>query len=230
MRGFLLCRRRASGGPLPDFELEAAAGGIVAGIDEAGRGPWAGPVVAAAVVIDPARLPGWLAGGIDDSKVLTPRRRLEMFNGLVDCVRIGIGAASAREIDRINILAATFMAMRRAVAHLGVTPDLALVDGPLAPPLPCPARAIVQGDALSLSIAAASIVAKVTRDRIMAGLSARYPVYGWERNVGYGTEQHHEALKRAGVTPHHRRTYQPIIKILSRRLPPSADIGSAERC
>jgi ribonuclease HII len=213
---------------LPDLAFEREAGGVVAGIDEAGRGPWAGPVVAAAVVIDAGCLPDWLAEGIDDSKALTPRRRSELFAGLVERVRFGVGAASAREIERINVLAATFVAMRRAVVRLGIVPDLALVDGSLVPPLPCPARAIVQGDALSLSIAAASIIAKVTRDRIMAGLSPRYPVYGWERNAGYGTDEHREALVRVGITPHHRRTWAPIIKILSPDTAVSADIGSAE--
>ncbi len=200
----------------PDLSLEREAGGLVAGIDEAGRGPWAGPVVAAAVILDPARLGDDLAHGLDDSKKLRPARRAELFEALAGRARIGIGAASAAEIDDINVLAATFRAMARAVAALGVVPDLALVDGNRLPELVCPARAVVGGDGKSLSIAAASIVAKVTRDRIMAALGPRYPGFGWERNAGYGTAQHQGALEALGVTPHHRRSYAPVHKILSR--------------
>ncbi len=194
--------------------LEREAGGLVAGIDEAGRGPWAGPVVAAAVIIDLDLMPRHLAGQIDDSKVLRPAKRVELAAALIPCARIGIGAASVDEIDRINILQATFLAMTRALAALGVLPDTALVDGNRLPDLPCAARAIVKGDSKSLSIAAASIVAKVTRDRIMAMLSSRYPGFGWERNAGYGTAQHRAGLAQFGVTPHHRRSYAPIRKIL----------------
>ncbi len=139
----------------PDLSLEREAGGLVAGIDEAGRGPWAGPVVAAAVILDPARLGDDLAHGLDDSKKLRPARRAELFEALAGRARIGIGAASAAEIDDINVLAATFRAMARAVAALGVVPDLALVDGNRLPELVCPARAVVGGDGKSLSIAAA---------------------------------------------------------------------------
>jgi ribonuclease HII len=210
---------------LPDLALEREAGGTVAGVDEVGRGPWAGPVVAAAVIIDAARLPGWLADGIDDSKVLMPRRRRELFAGLVAHVDFGIGAASVREIERSNIVRATFAAMDRAVRRLATVPDIALVDGPLAPPLRCPVRPIVRGDSLSLSIAAASIIAKVTRDRLMESLGWRYPAYGWERNAGYGTADHVAALSRAGITAHHRRTWAPIVKILSRGAVETEDIG-----
>jgi len=201
---------------IPDLKFEREAGGLVAGIDEAGRGPWAGPVVAAAVILDAATLPDVLAAAIDDSKKLRPAHRVELCQALTGCARIGIGAASAPEIDSRNILQATFLAMRRAVEALDITPDTALVDGNRTPELPCPARAIVKGDARSLSIAAASIVAKVTRDRIMTALAARYPGYGWERNAGYGTAEHRDALDGLGVTPHHRKSYAPIIKILSR--------------
>ncbi|MCH6577118.1 MAG: ribonuclease HII [Proteobacteria bacterium] len=200
---------------MPDFNLERAAGGCVAGIDEAGRGPLAGPVIAAAVILDPETLPGMLRDGIDDSKVLTKSRREELFAALRRYAHIGIGGASAAEIDRINILAATLRAMGRAVDALGIVPDLALIDGNRTPELACPAKAVVRGDQASLSIAAASIVAKVTRDHIMAALARRHPGFGWERNAGYGTAEHKQALTRLGVTPHHRKTFAPINKILS---------------
>jgi len=200
---------------MPDLRLETEAGGIVAGIDEVGRGPWAGPVVAAAVILDAAALPRGLADAIDDSKRLSARRREDIADRLPACARIGIGAAATAEITSLNILGATFLAMRRAVDALGAPPDLALVDGNRLPSLPCPARTVVKGDGVSLSIAAASIVAKVTRDRLMARLAARYPGFGWERNAGYGTAEHQAALRRLGVTPHHRKSFAPIVKILS---------------
>ncbi len=200
---------------MPDFDLERAAGGCVAGNDEAGRGPQAGPVIAAAVILDAETLPGMLRDGIDDSKALTKSRREELFAALRRYAHIGIGAASVAEIDRINILAATLRAMGRAVDALGIVPDLALIDGNRTPELACPAKAVVRGDQASLSIAAASIVAKVTRDHIMAALAMRHPGFGWERNAGYGTAEHKQALTRLGVTPHHRKTFAPINKILS---------------
>ncbi len=200
---------------MPDFELERAAGGVVCGVDEAGRGPWAGPVVAAAVVLDAARLPGDLQNAIDDSKKLTRVKRETLFNRLQSCARIGVGRAEIEEIDSVNILQATMRAMARAVAGLGVRLDRALIDGNRPPSLPCPVQCVVGGDGKSLSIAAASIIAKVTRDRIMAGLAARYPGYGWERNAGYGTAEHRAALVRLGVTPEHRRSFKPIRKMLS---------------
>jgi ribonuclease HII len=199
---------------VPDFSLEREAGGLVAGIDEAGRGPWAGPVVAAAVVLDRETLPQSLCLALDDSKKLSPGRREALFDALRRCARAGVGHAEVGEIDSVNILAATMLAMRRAVENLGVEPDLALVDGNRAPELRCPARCVVGGDGLSLSIAAASIVAKVTRDRIMADLARRFPGYGWERNAGYGTAEHRKALERLGVTPQHRRSFKPVINIL----------------
>jgi ribonuclease HII len=204
---------------MPDLRLEqeAWAGGarVVAGIDEAGRGPWAGPVVAAAVVLDLATLPGDLLTGLDDSKKLTALKRAALFARLAGCARIGVGRAEVAEIDRLNILAATLLAMQRAVAALPLTPCLALVDGNRAPELPCPVTCVIGGDGRSLSIAAASIVAKVTRDRLMGELAALYPGYGWETNVGYGTPDHRRALLRLGVTPHHRRSFAPINKMLS---------------
>lgn len=204
---------------MPDLSIERSCGGIVAGVDEVGRGPWAGPVVAAAVILPPG-VPEDLAQGLDDSKKLSAARRETLFAALLnhDGIDIGIGAASVAEIERHNILAATYIAMYRALAALGRLPDVALIDGNRLPPdLPCPGRTVVRGDGISLSIAAASIVAKVTRDRIMTALAARYPAYRWERNAGYGTRQHQDGLAAAGVSCHHRRTYAPIAKMLSPR-------------
>jgi ribonuclease HII len=208
---------------MPDLSLERACGGIVAGVDEVGRGPWAGPVVAAAVVLPtnlPGGLPGDLADGLDDSKKLSATRREDLFAELRRCTGadIGIGAASVTEIEQYNILAATYIAMRRALGALNRVPDTALIDGNRLPPdLPCAGRTVIKGDGISLSIAAASIVAKVTRDRIMTSLAARYPDYCWERNSGYGTAQHQDGLASAGVTCHHRRTYAPITRMLGAR-------------
>ena len=203
----------------PDFSLEQASPGPVAGIDEVGRGPWAGPVVAAAVVFSCRdSLPPILRHGLNDSKTLSPARREVLFAELPACTVIGLGAASVAEIDCFNILQATLRAMARAITQLErqmeTGPSLALVDGTHAPPLSCPVRTVIRGDSKSLSIAAASIVAKVTRDRLMVELSHRYPGFGWERNAGYGTAEHKEGLARLGITPHHRRSFKPI-KILS---------------
>ncbi len=200
---------------MPDLSIERRFRSPVAGVDEAGRGPWAGPVVAAAVVLPPD-LPGRLADGIDDSKRLAVRRREELFALLADCADVAIGAASVAEIERRNILGATHLAMRRAVARLARPPAMALVDGNSVPSgLSCPGRAVVRGDGLSLSIAAASVAAKVTRDGIMARLSLRYPAFGWDRNAGYGTRAHREALEAAGVTGHHRRGFAPVAKLVA---------------
>lgn len=188
---------------------------MVAGVDEAGRGPWAGPVVAAAAILDPARLPRRLARKIDDSKKLTPAQRIEILDEMRPHARIAVAAASVEEIERLNILQASLLAMERAVAALDVVPDLALVDGNRLPALPCQARAVIDGDALCLSIAAASIAAKVFRDALMARLALRYPGFGWERNAGYGTEEHFAAIRVLGITRHHRRTWAPIANLLS---------------
>jgi ribonuclease HII len=197
---------------MPDFAIEMSCEGLVCGIDEAGRGPLAGPVVAAAVVLDRRRLPRALRHGLDDSKKLSPEERAEFATLLERCegAAIGIGAASVIEIDRRNILRATLAAMGRAVAALPQPPAMALVDGNVPPPLPCPVRTVIGGDGLSLSIAAASVIAKVTRDRLMRRLALRYGGYGWETNVGYGTPEHQEALKLLGLTPHHRRSFAPV--------------------
>jgi ribonuclease HII len=194
----------------PTFDIEQQFEGVVAGIDEAGRGPWAGPVVAAAVILNPHCTPS----GLRDSKTLSETRRKELAAALWKAARIGVGVASVEEIDRINILQATLLAMSRAAANLPVAPDACIVDGVMKPRLPCPAYTVVKGDAKSLSIAAASIVAKETRDRMMRELSREFPQYAWERNKGYGVEAHREALSRFGVTPHHRRSFAPIHNML----------------
>jgi ribonuclease HII len=199
---------------MPDFRFEEEAEGLVAGIDEAGRGPWAGPVVAAAIILDRDRLPAAFARRLDDSKKLKAVERESLFAALPAFARIGIGEASAAEIDRLNILQAALLAMARAMAALPVIPDLALIDGNRPPPLPCPVRCVIGGDGQSLSIAAASIVAKVSRDRIMTALSRRHPGYGWERNAGYGTPEHRQALLRLGITPQHRRSFRPVSNML----------------
>jgi ribonuclease HII len=199
---------------MPDFSLEQAAGCRVAGLDEAGVGPLAGPVLAAAVVF-PRGVPAPLAALLDDSKRLTAAAREQAFaalraaaaRGEADCA---IAAASAAEIGRLNILRATHLAMARAVARLPRPPALALVDGNQPPPLPCEVRCVVGGDALSLSIAAASILAKVVRDRAMARLGARWPAYGFADHAGYPTPRHRQALLSHGACPHHRRGFRPV--------------------
>jgi ribonuclease HII len=200
----------------PDYSIEAAQGApgiLIAGVDEVGRGPFAGPVVAAAVILtlDTAHWP--LGSRLDDSKRLSRRQRDEIAALLraSDGVWFALGAASVVEIDRLNILQASFLAMRRAVARLPVRPDRLLIDGNKIPPgLPCPAMAVIGGDAKSLSIAAASVLAKVTRDRAMTALARRYPAYGWDHNSGYGTKLHQQGLVSHGVSPHHRRSFAPI--------------------
>lgn len=195
----------------PTFELEsvelALGGGPIVGIDEAGRGPWAGPVVAAAVVLDPNRIPA----GIADSKQLDADHREVLFHRIKElALDYGVAIADAERIDRDNILNATLWAMAKAVNSLVVEPRLALVDGNKLPRLSIPARAIVKGDAKCLSIAAASILAKVTRDRIMIELARSCPGYGFERHKGYGTPEHKDAIARLGVTPYHRRSFKPV--------------------
>ncbi|MGE0421128.1 MAG: ribonuclease HII [Reyranellaceae bacterium] len=202
---------------MPSFRLESQYDGLVVGIDEAGRGPLAGPVVAAAVIIDRTRIKRRLLSMLDDSKQLTPEERERAYAALreSDAVAIGVGAASARMIDRINVLQANFQAMVRAVRALDAAPAFALVDGDRLPKhLPCPGLAVVKGDSKVYSIAAASIVAKVTRDRIMALLGQRYPEYCWHQNAGYGTGIHLEAIARLGATPHHRMSFSPLNRLL----------------
>ena len=195
---------------MPDFTLERSIAGPVAGVDEVGRGPLAGPVHAAAVILDPARLPP----GLNDSKKMSETRREKAFDAIMaSAIAVGIGVASVEEIERINILAATMLAMRRAVERLTIRPVHALVDGNKVPALACPAEAIVKGDSKVLSIAAASIIAKVTRDRFMSDLDAACPGYGWARNKGYGTADHMEALARLGPSAHHRQSFAPIAQL-----------------
>jgi ribonuclease HII len=199
----------------PDFSFEDAARQAghspVCGIDEAGRGPWAGPVVAAAVILDPEAIPP----GINDSKALSEAEREALYGSIMAQARVGIGIADHQRIDRDNILAATMWAMREAQAQLGEV-SLALIDGDRAPKLRCEAWTIVGGDGRSLSIAAASIVAKVTRDRIMAGFDLVHPGYGFARHKGYGTPLHRQALERLGPCPIHRRSFKPVAALLAR--------------
>jgi len=181
-------------------------GAPIAGIDEAGRGPWAGPVVAAAVILDTAQLPE----GLNDSKKLSEARREALYAQITGTAHVGVGIADVARIDRDNILQATLWAMWQACKALPRTPSAALIDGNRCPALDCPAEALVKGDALSLSVAAASIIAKVTRDRIMAELAKAHPGYAWERNKGYGTRDHSDGLNQLGVTIHHRRSFKPV--------------------
>lgn len=199
---------------MPDFSVESSLGGLVAGIDEAGRGPWAGPVVAAAVILEPSRLPAELIAGLDDSKKLGRPVREMLYGHIKASAAHGVGQASVAEIDEMNILRATMLAMRRAFENLPEPPQFAIVDGNRDPGLGVPTRCLVGGDASSLSIAAASILAKVTRDWIMQDLALRFPGYGWEKNAGYGTKLHQQGLAEHGVTPHHRRSYAPIAKLI----------------
>ena len=203
---------------MPDFSLETKYfdRGLrsISGVDEAGRGSWAGPVVAAAVVFEKKEWPNIVNIGLDDSKKLSPKRRRDFFDIIQDNADVGVGLASVVEIDQINILQATFLAMDRALGNLQVTPDYTLIDGDKVPPVRYRAEAIVKGDSRSISIAAASIVAKVTRDELMIELGLNFSNYAWERNMGYGTKKHKEGLERFGVTEHHRKSYKPIINIL----------------
>lgn len=199
---------------MPDFSRERDLGGRIAGVDEAGRGPLAGPVVAAAVLFPDAGPDPDLAALIDDSKKMSARRREAAIDHIQASVQWAVGIATVDEIDTQNILQATFTAMRRAVYALAPPPDAVLVDGNRAPLMDIPAYPVVKGDALSLSIAAASIIAKVTRDRIMVQLASKFPAYGWERNAGYGVKAHIEALNRYGPTPHHRRSFAPVRNLL----------------
>lgn len=199
----------------PDFALEAqlaaAGAGCIAGVDEVGRGPLAGPVTAAAVVLDPARIPQGLA----DSKALSPARRAVLAKAIRHSASWAVAHADIAEIAALNILQASHLAMRRALAALSPAPDAALIDGNRLPhDLPCAAQTVVRGDARCLSIAAASILAKVARDALMADLARECPGYGWEQNAGYPTKAHLDALRRLGVSPYHRREFSPIRKML----------------
>lgn len=202
-------------GMLPTFshedDLRRNGFARIAGVDEAGRGPLAGPVVAAAVILPRDHVPA----GIQDSKKLTAKTRTVILQDLENVADIGVGIATVEEIDEINILRASHLAMCRAIAKLNTRPDHALIDGNLIPrDLSLPSTAIVKGDSLSLSIAAASIVAKTRRDAIMWDLAQQYPGYGWDKNQGYPTKCHKEALQNLGITPHHRRSFKPVHNML----------------
>ncbi len=203
---------------MPDFILESRLKGTVAGVDEAGRGPWAGPVVAGAAVLHREALEDELRDTLNDSKKLSAAAREQIFSALEisPAVTLATGLATVEEIDSLNILQATFLAMERAVEALACPVDAALIDGNQMPRLSCAVQSVVKGDSRSLSIAAASVVAKVTRDRLMAGLAREFPGYGWETNQGYGTAEHKEALARLGVTPYHRRSYAPVQAVLAK--------------
>lgn len=207
------CYVRAMTGPDYSHEQAALAAGAtrVCGVDEVGRGPLAGPVTAAAVVLDPSNIPE----GLNDSKKLSAKRRAVLHDLIMECADVCVAHASVEEIDNINILRASHLAMERAVAGLSNPPDMALIDGNMIPRgLTIPATAIIKGDANSLSIAAASIVAKIRRDRIMWDLAQHYPGYGWETNAGYPSKSHISALQNLGVTPHHRRSFKPVHNML----------------
>ena len=196
---------------MPDFVFETELGCRVAGVDEVGRGPLAGPVTAAAVVLDPNCIPN----GLDDSKKLSAKKRLALYEQLLACADVSIAHASVAEIDEINILRASHLAMERAIAGLRCPPEHVLIDGNMIPRgLPLPATTLVKGDTRSLSISAASIVAKVCRDCVLVDLAQQHPGYGWETNMGYGSKRHMDALKNLGVTPHHRRSFKPVHNML----------------
>ena len=196
---------------MPDFSFELEIGGRVAGVDEVGRGPLAGPVMAAAVVLNPDDIPD----GLNDSKALSAKRRAALYAELMARADVSVGSASVAEIDEHNILRASHIAMVRAIAGLSVQPDHVLIDGNMIPRgLNLAATTVIKGDARSLSIAAASIVAKIRRDALMVDLAQQHPGYGWETNMGYPSKSHKEALQNIGVTPHHRRSFKPVHNIL----------------
>lgn len=199
----------------PDFSFEQAAYdrgfSRVVGVDEVGRGPIAGPVTAAAVILDPQNIPD----GLNDSKKLSPKKRLALLEQVLATAEVSVAHASVEEVDDLNIYHASHLAMVRAVQGLSVAPDFALIDGNKIPKdLTIPAEAIVKGDARSVSIAAASIAAKISRDGIMESLAQQFPGYGWEQNAGYPSPAHKRALLELGVTPHHRRSFKPVHNIL----------------
>ena len=207
---------------MPDFSLEESLGlstsAVIVGVDEVGRGPLAGPVTAAAVFFDRQKITSDLLTKIDDSKKIAQKKRATISKQIESIAIIGIGWASSGEIDQLNILEATMLAMQRAISSLRKQiisdPDYILIDGNKVPRLDFPSKAIVRGDEKSLSIAAASIVAKNKRDAFMTSLSKLYPGYGWEKNAGYGTGEHLAAIEREGITVHHRRSFKPIAKYL----------------
>ncbi len=205
---------------MPDFEFENSVEGLVAGVDEAGRGPWVGPVVAGCVVFLSREVNPYLLENLNDSKKISKKKREKLYEILLEEKEKGnilaeVGVASAKEIDEKNILNATFEAMKRAILNTGVKPDLVLIDGNRVPKeFNYNAKAVVKGDAKSYSISAGSIMAKVYRDKLMEDMAKEYPYYGFEKNAGYGTKEHIEALKKYGITPEHRKSYAPIKEFL----------------
>lgn len=205
---------------MPDWKFEDKYKGYVCGIDEAGRGPWVGPVAAAAVVFLNRNINAEILNNLDDSKKLSAKKREYLYDLLLKEAEnknlvYGIGLASAAEIDELNILQATFLAMKRAVEKLDITPDVCLIDGNRLPKdFGCKTECIIKGDALSRSISAASILAKVYRDNLMKKMALRFPQYGFDKNAGYGTKQHIEALQKYGITEEHRKSYRPIKEFL----------------
>jgi len=184
---------------------------IIAGVDEAGRGPWAGPVYSAAVILNDNNIPE----GINDSKKLSEKKRNSIYLEIISNHIYGVGIADVDEIDKLNILGATLLSMERAVNNLSTNPDFVLIDGNHEPKIEIDSESIIKGDTKSLSIAAASIIAKVERDEFMRQLDAQYPAYNWKKNKGYGTKDHQNALKTHGVTKYHRKSFSPVRKILS---------------
>ena len=205
---------------MPDFSLENQIKGIIAGVDEVGRGPWAGPVKVCAAIINQALFPPHIVPLINDSKKLTSDKRQVAHDLLTALPRevfcYNIASASVEEIDRLNIRQATLLAMSRAIAGLTIKPDHCLIDGNALPDTPIASTCVIKGDAISLSIAAASIVAKVSRDQLMSDLAKQYPQYKWERNAGYGTKAHQDALNEYGITPHHRTSFKPVQLLINR--------------
>ena len=207
---------------MPDFSIEESLGlstrAVIVGVDEVGRGPLAGPVTAAAVFVDRQKITSDLLTKIDDSKKIPQKQRATISKQIEGIAIIGIGWASSSEIDQLNILEASMLAMQRAIFSLRkqiiLDPDYILIDGNKVPRLDFPSKAIVRGDEKSISIAAASIVAKCKRDAFMTSLSKLYPYYGWEKNAGYGTREHLAAIERAGITAYHRRSFKPIANYL----------------
>jgi len=203
----------------PNFDIEQQFEGSVCGIDEVGRGPLAGPVVASAVIIRPHQRNHPIFKTINDSKKVSAKKRAVIAEALPELAYVGLGSATIEEIDRVNIFQATFIAMQRAyedlIASCPDKPVMCLIDGKFSPKLPCDSLPIIKGDQKSLSIAAASIIAKEHRDTLMKHLAIEHPHYGWERNAGYGTKQHIEALKSHGITIHHRKSFKPISEVNS---------------
>lgn len=199
----------------PSFEFESKFDGVVAGIDEVGIGSWVGPVMAAAVILRPG-ISDAILKNLQDSKKLSLAKREYVYQQLINSPHVvhGMGQATLQEIEDMNIRQATFLAMQRAVGALTVCPDAALVDGNARPVLSCPVQMVIKGDQRSYSIAAASIIAKVTRDSLLIEYSENFPHYGWDKNAGYGTKQHRTALEKHGISPFHRKGYAPIARLL----------------